>query len=110
LVIGIVLAVVALVIVGIVIVLTAHPDHRKTVPLVDDQPREAAVATEEDDAGPETEVVPAPPLDPPSKRLRLHDAGTGDPCAALRRAREHDASARSVERLEDRCRAAGGSP
>jgi hypothetical protein len=57
---GVVLAVVAVAIVGAVVFVLTRPEHRH-VPLIQDRPREAS-APDNDDASPEPEVAPAPPL------------------------------------------------
>ena len=112
LVIGIVLAIVAVGILGAVIYVATRPAHRSVVPLIVEPPPEASVEPDDDDAGPEPEVAPAPTLapEPTTKRPHQQDGGTWDPCAAARRARERDAGATTVDRLEERCRAQGGTP
>jgi PPM family protein phosphatase len=111
LVLGIVLAIVAVALVGAVVFVATRPGHR-AVPLVDN-PRDASSAeVEVDDTAPEPTFAPAPTLsaEPTSKPVRGREGGTSDPCGAARRAREHDASAATVTRLEERCRASGGTP
>lgn len=109
-VIGIVLAIVAVGILGAILFVATRPAHR-SVQLVNDSPPEPPVALDDDDPGAEPVVAPAPTLstEPAVKPLhRLGDGGASDACAAARRARERDASARMVERLEERCRARSG--
>ena len=109
---GIVLAIVAVGILGAVVYVATRPAH-KSVQLIHDAPREASVGPDDDDAGPEPTISPAPPLTAEATTKRpqhLHDGGISDPCTAARRARERDASAESVTRLEERCRAQGGTP
>ncbi len=111
LVIGIVLAVVAVGIVGTFLILTNRPRHQ-SVRVVDDHKSDTRLeaGADDDDAGPEPEVTPAPPLTPePTSKWRRQDGG-GDPCAALQRARDRDASGTWVGKLEERCRAQGGTP
>lgn len=111
LVLGLVLAVIAVGIIAAVVVLANRPGRHRAVPLIEEEPREAAAALE-DDGGPdpiEPTVAPAPPLEPTSRPWH-RDGGTSDPCGALRRARDADASARVLTRLEERCRASGGAP
>ena len=111
LVLGLVLAVIAVGILAAVVVLANRPGRHRAVPLIEEEPREAA-APLEDDGGPdpvEPTVAPAPPLEPTSKPGH-RDGGTSDPCGALRRLRDADASARVLTHLEERCRASGGTP
>jgi len=108
---GIALAVAAVAILGSVIYVSTRPRH-KSVPVIVDPPPEPSIAPDDDDTGPEPEVAPAPTLAPePTKHPHPpREGGALDPCAAARRARERDASADTVTRLEDRCRAEGRSP
>ncbi|MBX3219668.1 MAG: serine/threonine-protein phosphatase [Labilithrix sp.] len=114
LVLGILLAVVAVGIVIAIVAVANRPKQHHTVPLLVDEPREASVEPEDDDAGddvPEPTLAPAPTLtaEPTSRSWRHRDAGGQDPCAAARHARETDAPESVVTRLEERCRASGGS-
>lgn len=111
---GIALAVAAMAILGAILYVATRPAHR-AVPVVVDEPREASVAAldDDDDDRPALEIAPAPTLDPEPPPRRLgpsRDAGDVDPCAALRRARRRDASADALTRLDERCRAQGGTP
>jgi hypothetical protein len=111
LVIGIVLATLALGIVGASVASMTRRKHH-AVRLVEDRPRDAAVA-DDDDGGPEPTVIPAPTLStPPSQqRWRLPDGGAPEPCGAARRLRERgDASAALLDKLDEKCRASGGAP
>jgi hypothetical protein len=99
------LAVVALGVVAALVVMATRPSRRAVVPLIDVH-RDAAPPMEED-AGGEVAVTPAPPLASDQGRRRT-DAGASDPCQALRRARERDASAATIDRLAEKCTAAGG--
>jgi serine/threonine protein phosphatase PrpC len=105
---GIVLALVALVIAGaLVFITTRRPRHNTK--LVDDT-RDSSVV-EDDDRGEETPVAAAPTLsvEPPKPTLIPgRDGGTWDPCASARKARERDASAATLDRLDAKCRQASG--
>ncbi len=111
---GVVLAVVGVAIVIAVAWLGTRPKHR-AVDVFDD---DAAASTttskpDDDDAGPEPEISPAPPLSTEKKRvpIRRFDAGAVfDPCVSARRARERDAGAEVIEKLEEKCRESGGVP
>lgn len=108
---GVLLAVVAVAIVGAVVVVTTKKPHH-SVSVVVDPPREAAAAPEldDDDASP-PEVVPAPTLTAePSAKWHPRDGQAPDPCGALQRARDRDASAGLVGTLEKKCRASLGAP
>jgi protein phosphatase len=111
LVIGIILALVAVAIAFAIVVVTTRSKHR-TVPFVDNRMHDASVAPDDDSTAQEVPVAPAPTLsaDPKHVHLTHRDGGAVDPCVGARRAREHDASAQTVERLEERCRNAGGTP
>jgi serine/threonine protein phosphatase PrpC len=113
---GIVLAVIAVAIVIAVAYLGTRPTHR-SVKVFDDDDAAAAQPTSypDDDAGPEPEISPAPPLSATEQRrvpfLRRFDGGAAfDPCVSARRARERDASAAVINKLEEKCRASGGAP
>ncbi|HVH40905.1 MAG TPA: hypothetical protein VM925_01135, partial [Labilithrix sp.] len=111
LVLGIVLAVVAVAIVAAVVVVATRSRHH-AVPVVRERTAEASVANpDDDDAGPEPTVAPAPTLSAePAPKWHPRDGGAPDPCGALRRARDRDASAAVVTKLQERCRATGGEP
>lgn len=106
---GVVLALVALAIVAaLVLVTTRRPRH--DTKLVDDA-RDSSLALADDDGGPELPVTPAPTLSverPKTTTLPGRDGGTWDPCASARRARERDASAATLDKLDAKCREAGG--
>lgn len=108
---GIALALVALVIAGALVFLTTRRPHHETR-LVDDARDASVAAQDDDDGGPEpTAVTPAPTLsvDPPKSTLIPgRDGGMWDPCASARKAREKDASAATLDRLDAKCRQAGG--
>lgn len=112
--IGIVLAVVAVGIVGAIVWFAIRPQHH-SVRLVDDPQRDAA-ANDDDDAGPPPAITAAPTLSNPAGTSttvlkRSDGGGVWDPCAALRRARDRgDAGVDQITRLEERCRQAGGQP
>jgi serine/threonine protein phosphatase PrpC len=111
LVLGILLAVVAVVLVAAIVIITTRP-HRRSVTLVVDEPRLEAGAPDNDNASPEPTVAPAPTLSTPpaGKHIwRRSDGGVWDPCASARRARERDASATVIDRLDEKCRASGGT-
>jgi serine/threonine protein phosphatase PrpC len=112
---GIILAIVAVAIVAAVVFVANRKQHRVVVPLVEDR-RDASASKNDDNdgGGAETNVAPAPTLtaDPSSRqRWRLPDGGAPEPCGAARRLRDRgDASAAWIEKLEERCRASGGNP
>ncbi len=109
---GIVLAIVAVAILGAIVFVALRPSHRR-VHIVHDVPREASAGAEDDDAGPEPTIEPAPTLTAESTGRRTwhhRDGGPFDPCATARRARERDASAETLNRLDAKCRAQGGTP
>jgi serine/threonine protein phosphatase PrpC len=115
---GIALAIIAVAIVLAVAYLGTRPTHR-SVKVFDEDDDDAAAATktsnpDDDDAGPEPEIAPAPPLLTAEQRrvpLRRFDGGAVfDPCVSARRARERDASAAVIDKLDEKCRASGGSP
>lgn len=113
LIVGIVLALLALGAGIAALVISQRPEHH-AVPVVDDA-RDAAPAApqdDDDDGGAEPVVTPAPPLVDSAKPLHRHppDGGHVDPCRALKRAREHDAGQAALSALEEKCRASGGSP
>lgn len=113
LVIGIVLAVLAVGILGSVLFFANRQNQHHAVPVVDDRREtqaDAAGPDDDDDRGADTPVAPAPPLEPTTKPPSRRDGGHADPCAGARRAREHDASAFVITKLEERCRAQGGVP
>ncbi|MBX3198174.1 MAG: protein phosphatase 2C domain-containing protein [Labilithrix sp.] len=114
LVVGIVLAVVAVGIVVAIVTVALRPKPHHTVPLIEDAPPDASVAVLEDDAGedpPEPTVEPAPTLtaEPTAKPGKGRDGGHRDPCEAAQHARETGAAESVITRLEERCRASGGS-
>jgi serine/threonine protein phosphatase PrpC len=111
LILGIVLAVIAVGIVAALIITSNRHGRHHAVRLVDDRGLDATVVPDDDDAGPEPNLAPAPPLatEPTTKPWR-RDGGTSDPCGAARRARDRDASASTIEKLDERCRAQGGTP
>ncbi len=107
---GIVLAFVALALAAAVVVITTRRPHH-AVKLVDDT-RDSSIAREDDDAGEEPPVTPAPTLSvdrPKPTLIPGRDGGMWDPCASARKARERDASAASLEKLDAKCRQAGGN-
>lgn len=111
LVLGILLAVVAVILVGAIVFVATRPHRRRSVTLVEEPRREAGVS-DDDDAGPETTFAPAPTLStqPTTKYgWRRNDGGAWDPCASARRARERDASAAVIDRLDEKCRTSGGT-
>jgi hypothetical protein len=69
--------------------------------------REASAAEPEEDAGHDSTVAPAPTLaaPQPTSTWRPKDGGTPDPCGALQRAQDRDASAALITKLQERCRA-----
>lgn len=112
--IGIALAVAAVGILGAVLYTSNRPTHRP-VGVFEDPKREAGPDDDDNEAGTELTVTPAPTLTNPNPTsttmLRRSDGGGfWDPCAALRRARERDAEATHLSRLEELCRSAGGQP
>lgn len=106
-VIGVILAIVAVAIVGAVVIVSSRPKHRN-VRVIEDPVREAAAAEPDDDGGSlEPNVTPAPLLPPePTAKWHPKDGGVADPCAALQRALERDAGADLVSKLDAKCRAA----
>ena len=109
---GIALAVAAVAILGSVLYVSTRPKHHSVPVLVEPTRDAASVDPDDDDAGPEPEVAPAPTLapEPTNKRPHAFRDGGSDPCIGARRARERDASADTVARLDERCRAQGGTP
>jgi protein phosphatase len=110
--IGIVLAVLAVAIVAAVVITSSSRSKHRTVMPVFDPPRPIATAEPADDGGaePAQPVVPAPTLGDPSSKWKPKDGGAPDPCGALRRAQERDASAAVIKKLDERCRAVDTSP
>ncbi|MDF2697189.1 MAG: serine/threonine phosphatase PrpC [Labilithrix sp.] len=110
--IGILLALVAVGIVAAVIITTNRHGRHHSVPLIDDRRDAAPAQPDDDDGGPEPTVAPAPPLatEPTTKTWKNRDGGPSDPCGAARRARDRDAAPHAIEWLEERCRAQGGTP
>lgn len=107
LVIGIILAVVAVAIVGAVVIVSSRPKHHN-VRVVEEPGREAAVTEPDDDGGSvDMNVTPAPTLTvEPTAKWHPKDGGVADPCGALQRALERDASVDLVTKLDAKCRAA----
>jgi hypothetical protein len=107
LVLGILLAIVAVGVLGALIWVASHPKKRAVVPLIevrhDAGPTEADGSTET----PVPTFVPAPPLSADTSH-RTWDGGTTDPCGALKRARDRDASAAVIDKLAQKCADAGG--
>jgi serine/threonine protein phosphatase PrpC len=107
LVLGILLAIVAVGVLGALVWVASHPKKRAVVPLI-------VVAhdagPEDTDASMETPVptfVPAPPLSASGSHW---DGGASDPCGAVKRARDRDASAATIDKLTQKCLDAGGVP
>lgn len=105
-VIGLILAVVAVAIVAAVVTISTRSKHRN-VPVIVEPVREAAAAEPSDDAGAvDTNVTPAPTLQvDPTNKWQPKDGGKADPCGALKRAQDRDASAALIDKLQQKCRA-----
>jgi serine/threonine protein phosphatase PrpC len=108
---GIILAIVAVgAVIGVIVTANAHGKH-KPVNVVEAGPTATATSVQ-DDAGPmptEVNIVPAPALS--TQPWRLPDGGLPEPCAAYRRLRDRgDASPDTLDKLDKRCRASGGIP
>lgn len=105
--IGITLAVLALAIVAAVAYVESQPHKHRSVPLVEDK-HDSGVGMIED-AGEVPALIPAPPLASPSATAQRwpRDGGTADPCAALQRARNRDAGADLIQKLNEKCAATG---
>lgn len=111
LIVGIVLAVVALLVVAGAVAALSKPDHHSVPVVVDDREAGSPVTPDDDDGGAEAPITPAPPLVESAKIWhRPPDAGPPDPCRGLKKAREHDAGPDVIARLEEKCRASGGTP
>lgn len=120
LVIGVVLALVAVTLVGVgVAVLMNQEKHHSPILLIEAGPTTTSLPSSDEDAAiPETHIIPAPPLSTPEQhhapgkeRWRLPDGGLPEPCGAYRRLRDRgDAGADTLARLEKRCRDSGGTP
>ena len=108
-VIGITLAVVALAIVGAVAYVESQPKKHRNVPLVEDRHDAGVGMIDPGDAGETPTLIPAPPLASPSATAQRwpRDGGAFDPCAALQRARARDAGADLIQKLNEKCAAAG---
>lgn len=112
LVIGLILAVVAVAIVGAVVVVSTRSKHRH-VPVIVETAREASAtpAPDDDGGGVDTNVVPAPTLHTePTNKWQPKDGGVADPCGALKRAQDRDASAALITKLDEKCRATKKAP
>jgi PPM family protein phosphatase len=105
--IGIALAIAAIGIGGAALFFATRPTH-KPVPVVDDDRPRTSPTTEDDDATP-AEITPAPTLSVEGPHKWSRDAALADPCGAVKRARERDASGPWLERLKEKCRAEGGA-
>jgi hypothetical protein len=110
--IGIVLAVLGVAIVAAVVIISSSRSKHRTVMPVFDPPRPTATAEPMNDGGVDTAppVVPAPTLGDPTSKWKPKDGGAPDPCGALRRAQERDASAAVIKKLDERCRAVDSGP
>jgi protein phosphatase len=118
---GIVLAAIALGVVGTVIYVEQRPKHRD-VRIVDANPGKPASPVPEADAAGETpppDVTLAPVLAPPSgvkvpwwkdADASTSPSGENRDCAMARWQKEHGRPPSSYEALEAKCRAAGGKP
>jgi PPM family protein phosphatase len=106
--IGIALAIAAIAIGGAALYFATRPTH-KSVPVVDDDRQRTSPSVEDDDRAP-PEIAPAPTLSVEHPHKWSHDASHADPCGAVRRARERDASGLWLEKLKEKCRAEGGTP
>ena len=97
----------ALAIVAAVAYVESQPHKHRSVPLVEDK-HDSGVGMIED-AGEVPALIPAPPLASPSATAQRwpRDGGTADPCAALQRARNRDAGADLIQKLNEKCAATG---
>jgi hypothetical protein len=105
LVLGILLATVAVLVVAALVIVATRPRRRTVVPYI--TPTHDASTESPDGSLIETTIVPAPTLGTDSARGRW-DGGANDPCAALKRARDRDAGAALIDKLTMKCAAAGG--
>lgn len=109
-VIGVVLALLAVGIVGALVVTANQRKHQPTVVIdagLTAPPATTPTESEPSSATEDTPVAPAPTLKP----WMLPDGGLPEPCGAYRRLRDRgDASAELLDRLDKRCRASGGVP